>query len=287
MQRVRWPWSCTARGWSTRSRPPTTPTSGPARTCCWRCSPPSRRPGPRVGSGRRRPRHPGARRLRLHPRLPRRAVLPGQPAQPDPRGHPGHPGPGPARPQGGHAGRSRAGAARRDDRRHHGPGGRHRMGTVRRRPRRRGRPAGQGHDDAVGRRRRGRHAGQRARLPRGGGTHRRGWLWLEQALATRASDSDFHEGEARGRPVLLPAGSCRRCTCSSTCSSRWTGQCWTRPRPTSDPDDDTSERDSAPPPPEEGAGARCRSCSGQAVAAPTGSATVLRPAGRSARCSRS
>ena len=47
-----------------------------------------------------RPRHPGARRLRLHPRVPRRAVLPRQPAQPDPRGHARHPGPRPARPQG-------------------------------------------------------------------------------------------------------------------------------------------------------------------------------------------
>ena len=81
-----------------------------------------------VVPGGQRPRHPGARRLRLHPRLRRRAVLPRQPAQPDPRGHPRHPGAGPARPQGGHAGRRRARAARRDDRGDHGPGGGHRVG---------------------------------------------------------------------------------------------------------------------------------------------------------------
>ena len=53
-----------------------------------------------VVPGRQRPRDPGARRLRLHPRLPGRAVLPRQPAQPDPRGHARHPGARPARPQG-------------------------------------------------------------------------------------------------------------------------------------------------------------------------------------------
>ena len=61
---------------------------------------------------RQHPRDPGARRLRLHPRLRRRAVLPRQPAEPDPRGHARHPGARPARPQGRDAGRRRAGAAR-------------------------------------------------------------------------------------------------------------------------------------------------------------------------------
>jgi butyryl-CoA dehydrogenase len=41
-----------------------------------------------VVRGRQRPRHPGARRLRLHPRPPRRAVLPDNRLNPDPRGHP-------------------------------------------------------------------------------------------------------------------------------------------------------------------------------------------------------
>ena len=71
-----------------------------------------------VVPGGQRPRDPGARRLRLHPRPPRRAVLPRQPAQPDPRGHPRHPGARPARPQGHHRRRPRAGPARRPDPRH-------------------------------------------------------------------------------------------------------------------------------------------------------------------------
>ncbi len=58
-----------------------------------------------VVPGGEQPRDPGAWRLRLHPRIQRRAVLPRQPAQPDPRRHPRHTGPGPAGPQGDHAGR--------------------------------------------------------------------------------------------------------------------------------------------------------------------------------------
>ena len=54
------------------------------------------------------PRHPGARRLRLHARLRRRAVLARQPAQHDSRRHAWHPEPGSARTQGG--GRSGPGA---------------------------------------------------------------------------------------------------------------------------------------------------------------------------------
>ncbi len=71
-----------------------------------------------VVPGRQRPGHPGARRVRLHPRLPGRAVLPGQPAEPDPRGHARHPGSGPARTQGRHGRGRRAGAAARADRGH-------------------------------------------------------------------------------------------------------------------------------------------------------------------------
>ena len=46
------------------------------------------------------PGDPGARRLRLHARLPGRAVLARQPPEHDPRGHARHPGARPARPQG-------------------------------------------------------------------------------------------------------------------------------------------------------------------------------------------
>jgi alkylation response protein AidB-like acyl-CoA dehydrogenase len=46
-----------------------------------------------------RPRDPGARRLRLHARISRRAVLARQPVEPDPRGHERDPGAGSARPQ--------------------------------------------------------------------------------------------------------------------------------------------------------------------------------------------
>ena len=46
------------------------------------------------------PRHPGARRLRVHPRVRRRAALPRQPAQPDSRGHARYSEPGSVGPQG-------------------------------------------------------------------------------------------------------------------------------------------------------------------------------------------
>ncbi len=80
-----------------------------------------------VVPGRQRPGDPGARRLRLHPRLPGRAVLPRQPVEPDPRGHPRHPGPRPARSQGHSRRRDRVRQAARP-----GPGHRGR-GVVRRR----------------------------------------------------------------------------------------------------------------------------------------------------------
>ena len=53
-----------------------------------------------------RPRHPGARRLRLHARLPGGAAVPRQPLEPHPRGHPRRPGARPARAQGEHGGRA-------------------------------------------------------------------------------------------------------------------------------------------------------------------------------------
>ena len=88
------------------------------------------------------------------------------------------------------------GAARRDDRGHHGAGGRHRVGGLRRRPRRGGRPAGRGHRDAVGRRRPGGDAGQRARLPGGGRAPRRRLAVAGAGAGHRdAPTADFHEGK--------------------------------------------------------------------------------------------
>ncbi len=92
---------------------PPTRTGGRAAPAARRAHPDRQELAVAVVPGRQRPRHPGARRLRLHPRLPGRAVLPRQPAQPDPRGHPRHPGARPARPQGRDARRRRAGAAGR------------------------------------------------------------------------------------------------------------------------------------------------------------------------------
>ena len=69
-----------------------------------------------VVPGGQQPGDPGARRLRLHPRVRRRAALPRQPAQPDPRGHPRHPEPGPVGPQGDSARRRQPGRAGRGDR---------------------------------------------------------------------------------------------------------------------------------------------------------------------------
>ena len=51
----------------------------------------------RVVPGGQQPGDPGARRLRLHARLPGRAVLARQPPEHDPRGHARHPGARPAR----------------------------------------------------------------------------------------------------------------------------------------------------------------------------------------------
>ena len=61
----------------------------------------------RVVPGGQQPGDPGPRRLRLHARLPGRAVLARQPPEHDPRGHARHPGARPAGPQGGD-GRRRA-----------------------------------------------------------------------------------------------------------------------------------------------------------------------------------
>ena len=56
------------------------------------------------------------------------------------------------------------------------------------------------------------------------------WLWLEQALAA-AGAGRATSTRASGRPPgTSGAGSCRGCTTASTCSSRWTGRCWTRRR---------------------------------------------------------
>ena len=102
---------------------------------------------------RQRPRHPGARRLRLHPRLPGRAVLPRQPAQPDPRGHRTASrrwtcSAARSTMQGGAGlallGATIAATTARAPRR---------VARLRRRPRRRRQPARRGHRDAVGGRR--------------------------------------------------------------------------------------------------------------------------------------
>ena len=85
--------ACTARGWSTSSdtREPRRGARA-GRPAARRAHADRQELAVAVVPGGQRPRDPGARRLRLHPRLRRRAALPRQPAQPDPRGHPRHPG---------------------------------------------------------------------------------------------------------------------------------------------------------------------------------------------------
>ena len=188
-----------------------------------------------VVPGGQQPRHPGARRLRLHPRLRRRAALPRQPAQPDPRGHPRHPGPGPARPQGRHAGRRRAAACWPRRSRDH-------------RPRRR-------HDGECA------AAARRAALDRvvevdaalwapgdpvlalanasvyleAVGHMVVAWIWLEQLLA--AGDATATSTTASGGGgVLLPLRAAARPVRSSTCWPRWTPPRGTWTPTCSDPD---------------------------------------------------
>jgi alkylation response protein AidB-like acyl-CoA dehydrogenase len=75
---------------ATGSRPAARPADADRQVLALAVVPRSQQPG-----------DPDPRRLRLHARIPGRAVLPRQPPQPHPRGHPRHPGARPARAQGG------------------------------------------------------------------------------------------------------------------------------------------------------------------------------------------
>jgi butyryl-CoA dehydrogenase len=122
----------------------------------------------RVVPGRQFAGDPGARRLRLHARLPGRAVLARPAPEHDPRGHARHPGAGPAGPQGRDGRWRRAQAAGIESERHD------RMRRPRRRLRRarqraggRAAEAGRGHEGRLGDRRAGRGAGERHAVPAG------------------------------------------------------------------------------------------------------------------------
>ena len=117
MSRAGWRCCCTAPGSSTCSTAPSPTRSGDSVDAAARHPDAGRQElAVAVVPGGQQPRHPGARRLRLHPRVRRRTALPRQPAQPDPRGHPRHPEPGPVGPQGNPTRRRQPGRARRCDR---------------------------------------------------------------------------------------------------------------------------------------------------------------------------
>ena len=99
--KARWRSSSIARGSSTSCTPATTPAAADARTAARGADADRQELAERVVPGGEQPRDPGPRRLRLHARLPGRAVLARQPPEHDPRGHARHPGARPARPQGG------------------------------------------------------------------------------------------------------------------------------------------------------------------------------------------
>ena len=192
-----------------------------------------------VVPGGQRPGHPGARRLRLHPRVRRRAALPRQPAQPDPRGHARHPGPRPARPQGRHARRRRAGPARSTRSpttvaRRARPGGE----PAELAPRRRGRPRRGSRGD---RRRCGRRATRRVALANASvyleavGHVVVAWIWLEQLLAAHGRRRATSTTASARPPATSSATSCRGPARSSTCWRAWTGRRSTCATPGSDP----------------------------------------------------
>jgi alkylation response protein AidB-like acyl-CoA dehydrogenase len=122
----------------------------------------------RVVPGSQQPGHPGARRLRLHARLPGGTVLARPAPEHDPRRHARHPGPGPAGPQGADGRWRGAQAAGRARQRHHHPRGAgvravptcHRTGCGLAEP-------GRGHQGRLGHRPARRRAGQRHALPAG------------------------------------------------------------------------------------------------------------------------
>ncbi len=210
---------------STRSRPPR---AGPRRR-----APAPRRAHPdreelavTVVSRGQQPGHPGARRLRLHARLRRRAVLPRQPPQPHPRGRARHPRSRPARPQGGDERRQGLTAARLH---HHGDrrarrGRRWRGRGVRRRTPVRCRPSRRGHGGGVVHRRPDRLARERDGLPRGRRS-RGGQLDLVGTAASRSARSRATSTTASAPPpATSSATSCRRPGPSSSCSPRWTAR---------------------------------------------------------------
>ena len=122
----------------------------------------------RMVPGGQHPGDPGPRRLRLHARLPGRAVLARQPPEHDPRGHARHPGAGPAGPQGADGGRCRpdaaGGAHRRHDRARRPCAGPGRAGAG---AGRRAAEAGRRDPGRLGHRRARGGAGQRDALPAG------------------------------------------------------------------------------------------------------------------------
>jgi hypothetical protein len=157
------------------------------------------------------PRDPGARRLRLHARLPGRAVLARQPPQHDPRGHARHPGARPARAQGRDGRRRRAHAARRDDRGDDRP--RRAVPRSRRTPRR---SPPRSRSSSRRRARRGRRARRRRRSPTRRRTCRR----------SATSPSPGSGSTSRSAPPRRPttrrsaAGSPRAATSSTTSCRR-------------------------------------------------------------------
>ncbi len=168
-----------------------------------------------VVPGGQQPGDPGARRLRLHPRVRRRAALPRQPAQPDPRGHPRHPGPGPAGPQG-------------------RPGRRGRAATCwparsGRPPR--GRPAS---SRRTARSCRPPSTGSSRRPPACGGPATRSWRWPTPRSTWRRSATSSSPGcgwsrrsPRRGAPATSTTASGRRRSTSSATSCPAPGRSWT------------------------------------------------------------
>jgi alkylation response protein AidB-like acyl-CoA dehydrogenase len=118
LAKARWRWSCTAPAWWTsstrrrRSGRRGAPAAGGADAHRQELA-------QRVVPGGQQPGDPDPRRLRLHARLPGRAVLARQPPEHDPRGHARHPGHGPAGPQGADGRRQGPEAAGRAHQRHH------------------------------------------------------------------------------------------------------------------------------------------------------------------------
>ena len=95
--KARWRSSCTARGWSTSSTPATTQAADDARLLLEVLTPIAKSWPSEWCLEANSLAIQVHRRLRLHARLPGRAVLARQPPEHDPRGHARHPGARPAR----------------------------------------------------------------------------------------------------------------------------------------------------------------------------------------------